>query len=469
MEQLSGIDATFLYLETPNAPMHIGGVSILDPRTPSGGRLGLDDLRRLMAARLHLSRTFRQRLVAVPLGLGRPYWIDDDAFDLAAHVERTRLPEPGGFRELAKLAAWEFAQPLDRARPLWHLLLVEGLERVPGAPPGSVALITRIHHAAIDGISGTEIMNALYDATPEPREVPPPEGAPEEAVPGKLELLRRTGGHVGAAGKALGRTVADTVGGALKGGAAWGLKRIKPPPFPFTAPRTRLNARVGKRRAWWAARLDIERVKEVKRRSGTTVNDVVLAICAGALRRYLLAKDELPAEPLVAMVPISIRTEEERGAMGNQVSAMLVSLATDEADPAARLARIRESALASKLYNQAIGARTLGDYGEVIPFGLAGVAARLYTRMNLAERHRPIFNLVITNVPGPQVPLYCGGARLLAHLGAAPIFDGMGLIMPVFSYAGTLSIAALTCPQMMPDVDVFAGYLEESLAELERA
>ena len=197
MEQLSGLDATFLTLETPQAPMHIGGVSVLDPRTPDGGRLDLEALRELMMSRLHVSRTFRQRLAEVPLDLGRPYWVDNDHFDITLHVERTQLPEPGGFRELAALAAWQFAEPLDRRRPLWHLLLVEGVDGLERAPRGSVAIISRIHHAAIDGVSGSEIMSALFDVTPEPRVVPAPVDDTAEPTPSKLDLLRQTGGHLG--------------------------------------------------------------------------------------------------------------------------------------------------------------------------------------------------------------------------------------------------------------------------------
>ena len=469
MDQLSGLDATFLYLETDNAPMHIGGVSILDPRRGDGTVLGLDDLRRLMASRLHLSRTFRQRLAEVPLDLGRPYWVHDEDFDLDAHIERTQLPEPGGFRELEALAAWQFAEKLDRKRPLWHLLLVEGLDNVEGVPPGSVALISRVHHAAIDGMSGSEILSALFDVTPEPREVPPPDDPPDAKAPGKLKLLGKAGLNLGETRRALSKTVKDTVKGAIKSGATWGIKRVQPPPFPFSAPQTRLNAQVSPRRVWSAARLELDRIKAIKQKAGATVNDVVLTVCAGALRRYLLESDDLPEKSLVAMVPISVRSEEQKGTMGNQVSAMLVALATEEADPAIRLERIREGAHGSKVYHQAIGARTLGDYSQVIPFSLAGLGARLYTRMNLAERHKPIFNLVITNVPGPQVPLYVSGARLLAHMGAAPIFDGMGLILPIFSYAGTLSIGALSCPEMIPDPSAFTELLPDALDELEAA
>ncbi len=200
-----------------------------------------------------------------------------------------------------------------------------------------------------------------------------------------------------------------------------------------------------------------------------TLNDVVLTICAGALRSYLLEKDDLPEKPLVAMVPISVRTTDKQGAMGNEVSAMLVPLATDEVDPLKRLERIHRDAAGAKVHHQAIGATTLADYSQFIPFSVAGMASRLYTRMELADKHRPIFNLVITNVPGPQQPLYIGGARLLAHAGMAPIFDGLGLILPIFSFDGKLSIGALSSRNVLPDMERFTTGLRESLEALERA
>ena len=494
MEQLSGLDATFLYLETDNAPMHIGGVSIIDPNQGDGSRFGLEDLRRLMAARLDgheaSAKIFRQRLAEVPLDLGRPYWVEDERFDLDRHIERTQLPEPGGAKELAALAAWEFAERLERDRPLWKFLLVEGVDTVPGVPKGSIAVISRVHHAAIDGVSGAEILSALFDV--EPRQ-PKPQGTssaksstespaepdtatgaskaaeldPDNPVD-RVKLLWRAKDGLAAVPRAGGRVIQDVAGGLVKSGALR-LKRVKPPPSLFTAPRTRFNAPVSKRRVWGCTWLDLERVIAAKRAAECTVNDVVLTICSGALRRYLEERDELPDEPLVAMVPISVRGEEGQGAMGNQVSAMLVSLATDVEDPLERLNQVRSAARESKVYHQALGASTLADYSEAISFGLAGLAARLYTRMSLADSHRPIFNLVITNVPGPQVPLYMGESRLLAHAGTAPIFDGMGLILPVLSYAGRLAISAFSCPKMLPEARELMDEFQTSLDELTEA
>jgi WS/DGAT/MGAT family acyltransferase len=339
-----------------------------------------------------------------------------------------------------------------------------------------VAILGKVHHAAIDGVSGAEILGALFSPHPEtpppsaPRRGAEPAGSPEPR-PGSWELLKETGKHWLGAPRAVPDAVGRVVQAVAGAGAAWALHRVQPPPMPWTAPHTILNDPITLERSWDGVVLPLDRLKKIKNLLETTLNDVVLAVCAGALRRWLLERGALPDEPLVAMVPVSVRGEETGSApaAGNQVSAMLVSLATDEERPVKRLRRIHEGARASKIYLQALGARNLTDTSRFIPFSLAGLATRLYTGLHLAERHRPVFNLVITNVPGPQVPLYVGGARLLAHLGAAPVFDGMGLILPVFSYAGTLSIGITSCRSMMPDPSRLAALLREALEELEAA
>lgn len=470
MRALSGLDASFLALETDNAPMHISGVSILDPCLPDGSRFDLDRLKRLLASRLDRSRALRERLVEAPLDIARPSWIDDPHFDIDRHVERTQLPAPGGWHELRALMAWEMSHPLPRDRPLWHMVLAEGVN-LPGGLEDAVALIGKVHHAAIDGVSGAEMLGALFDPDPEaglalPESMPAqPDGEP---MPNALAHLRRASRGLLAEPGEIGGTIGRVAKGLARSGAAWGIKRVKPPPLPFTAPRTMLNAPVSRDRTWAGAVLPLDRIKAIKDAAAerTTVNDIVLAVCGGALRRYLVSRDALPAEPLIAMVPVSVRTEDERGDMGNKVSAMLVDLATDVSDPVARTVRIRQSAASAKVHHEAIGARTLSSSSDILPFSLSGMAARLYTRMELAERHRPIFNLVVTNVPGPQVPLYLSGARLLHHLGAAPIFDGLGLTLAIFSYNGELAIGATACRKLLPDVEELAEGFAASLEEL---
>ena len=466
MRQLSGLDAGFLSLETATAPMSIGSVSILDPRT-EGGRLDAGALREVLRRRLGRAPALRRRLASLPFDLTRPYWVEmaPEEIDLEAHVEATELPEPGGWHELSELMAWELGRPLDRGRPLWQLLFVEGLRSIPGAPPDAVALIARVHHAAIDGVSGAEILAALVDGALA-RQPETPAERPQE--PGGLDLLLRAGKDLAGAPLALSRTVGRSLV-ALGEGALARFRTGNAPPLPFSAPRTPLNRPVTAERSWAPAFFDLERVKAIKNAEGATVNDVVLAICAGALRGWLRDGGELPEKPLVAMVPVSVRSEGERDAGGNLVSAMLVALATDEADPLARLRAIRDAAQSSKTALRAVGARTLVGSAELFPFALSGLAARLYSRMALAERHRPMFNLVITNVPGPPRRLSIGGAEMLCYVGGAPVFDGLGLILPVLSYAGTVSIGVTADRTILGDAAGFAGRLEAALGELERA
>jgi WS/DGAT/MGAT family acyltransferase len=466
MRQLSGLDAGFLTLETATTPMTIGSVSVLDPDTPDG-RLDVVRLRQLLAQRLDRTPALRRRLAAPPLDLTRPYWIDvpTEEIDLDRHVEVTQLPEPGGWHELSELMAYELSRPLERDHPLWQLLFVDNLNNVPETPTGAVAIIARVHHAAIDGVSGAEILAALVDGALSPEKAPAEQSPPE---PRALDLALRAGKDLAAAPLALTRAL----GRSLLGLGEGALARLAPgqaPPLPFTAPRTGLNRALTARRSFAPAFFDLERIKAIKNAAQATVNDVVLAICAGALRDWLVDGEGLPDKPLVAMVPVSVRADAERGSGGNQVSAMLVALATDEPDPAQRLRRIRDAARSSKASLRAVGARTLVRSADLFPFALSGLAVRLYSRFALAERHRPMFNLVITNVPGPQRRLTIGGAEMLCYVGAAPVFDGFGLILPVLSYAGTVSIGVTADRAILGNAAGFARRLGSSFAELEQA
>ncbi len=473
MRRLSGLDAGFLSLETATAPMSIGSVSILDPRTKDG-RLDAAGLRRVLRRRLDRAPALRRRLASLPFDLRRPHWVEVPAaeVDLEAHVEATSLPEPGGWHELSELMAFELGRPLDRDRPLWQLLFVENLRSIPGVPDGAVALIARVHHAAIDGVSGAEILMALFDgalAAQPGTPSPPPEEPEEPEEPGALDRLLSAGKELAGAPLAISRSVGRSLVGLGEGALAGLGGSGTAPPLPFSAPRTRLNRPVTAERSWAPAFFELDRVKAIKNAEQATVNDVVLAICAGALRGWLADRGELPEKPLVAMVPVSVRSESERGDAGNLVSAMLVSLATDVADPLERLRAIREAAQSSKTALRAVGARTLVRSADLLPYALSGLAVRLYSRLALAERHRPLFNLVITNVPGPPRRLTIGGAEMLRYVGAAPVFDGLGLILPVLSYAGTVSIGVTADRTILGDAAEFAGRLTAALDELEAA
>ncbi len=463
LQEMSGLDAAFLYLETPSTPMHVGGLSIMD------GSLTFEGFRELMASRIHLVPVLTRRLVDVPFGLDKPYWMDDPDFNLDWHIHHSALPAPGDWNQLRRLCSRTFSQPLDRSRPLWEMVLVEGLDHIPQIPPGSVAIINKIHHACIDGMSGADIIGMLFDVTKEPRDIPPAPYKRVSTMPSDLELLKHAARGLVRRPRALPKLFADVTKAVGRATALAKAAPEAPPTLPFQAPPTPLNRQISSNRLWNVALLELHRVKRLKRLMDCTVNDVVLAICAGALRTYLEEKDALPEAPLVTMVPVSTRSKSEKNTMGNQVSGMFIQLATDIADPVERLRKIHTNASVGKTYQGAVGAKNLIKATEFVPFGLAAQAARAYSRSQLADYHRPVFNCVITNVPGPQVPLYLNGAQLLAQMGSAPILDGMGLMIVVTSYNGVLAISPTSSPAVMPDLDRFNELLWRSANELEAA
>ncbi len=462
MQQLSGLDSSFLYLETPNTPMHVGGLNVYE------GSLTFQEFKDFLAERLHLAPRLLQKLINVPIGLGNPYWVDDPDFDINLHLHHAALPKPGDWKSLRKLTSKIFSQPLDRNRPLWEFIFVEELNNVPQVPRGSVAIISKIHHAAIDGASGAEILGLLFDASPKPRKISPAPEREIEELPSNLSLLTKSYVNLVKSPFKLPSLLLNTAKAALATGKISRVQTSEVPRTVFNAPHCILNQPVSSRRMWNSALLSLDRVKKLRAAvDGCTLNDVVLAICTGALRRYLLEKNELPDKPLVAMIPVNTRSKTEKGDMGNQVSAMLVQLPTNMDDPIDQLRQLHENTKRGKSYQDAIGAKQMTDYAEFIPFALGAGASRLYTRMNVSKLHRPVFNLVITNVPGPQIPLYMNGKLMLANMGMAPIFDGMGLIIPVLSYNGVLSFSPTTAANIMPDVDLFTKYIRESANTLE--
>jgi len=462
MQPLSGLDSSFLFLEDAHQPMHVGSVLVFE------GSMDFESFRQTMASRVHLVPRLRQRLAMVPFGIGKPYWVDDPAFNLDMHLQHVALPSPGSWKELRGLAARIFSVPLDRSRPLWEMTFVEGLDEIPQVPPGSVAVINKIHHAAIDGVSGADMMGVLLDMTKEPRTFSPPPPRAIPPVPNELEVLSHTARKIMGKPSEIKR-VAGELGEALRAAAKVKDKGVEAPPIPMTAPPTSINHTITGQRIWNTALLELDRVKAIRKITGCTLNDVVLAICAGALRRYFDEKGELPDKPLIAMVPVSTRSEDERGKMGNKVSAMFLDMATDVADPVERLKVIQQHTQGGKAFEKAGATRAFVDLWDFVPFGLANRVLRLYSRFRVSELHNPVFNCVITNVPGPQMDMYMAGHKLLASMGMAPLVDGMGLLITVLSYNGVLSISPTSSPSVMPDLDQFTRYLRESANELEAA
>jgi diacylglycerol O-acyltransferase / wax synthase len=459
MRRLTGLDASFLYMETPNNHMHVGAVYVFDPGAdPDAG--SFERVKATVASRLHLLPPFRWKLVEVPFGLHHPLWINDPDFDIEYHVRRAALPAPGGQTELAEYAAQFMARPLDRSRPLWEMEVVEGLAG------GRIAMITKTHHSAVDGASGAELTTALLDITPEGGEVAPPQRPfTADRIPSDVETLayalRSLTTQPAELVKAVRRTAEVALN--LRKTSAEGAPTAA---TPFGAPRTSFNVPITPHRKFAYTQFSLADVKAIRAALGGTVNDVVLAVCASALRRYLSEGKELPGEPLIAMVPMSVRSTDQKGDMGNRVSQLLVRLATQEPDPVARLNLIKsETALAKEQIN-AIGADTLSNWAEFAAPAVAARAARLYASMGLANRHKPIYNVTISNVPGPQIPLYSSGAKLVEWYPMGPIFDGIGLNMTVMSYMGDVYVGLLACRETVAGLWDLAQYMVDGLDEL---
>jgi diacylglycerol O-acyltransferase / wax synthase len=469
MQQLSGQDASFVYFETAATPMHIGSVAIYDPSTAPGGFVRFKDILKFIESRLQGARSFRQKLVRVPFDLDHPYWVEDGDFDLEYHVRHIALPQPGDWRQLCIQTARLHARPLDLTKPLWEFWIVEGLNNIPGIPKGSFAMVSKVHHAAIDGMSGVEMSAAIHDLTPDMRANVHPDDWQPEQKPGLGELAVRT--YINSLRQPLrfARTFWNTIPGVAEL-----TKQVSAGDISIAgtklAPITRFNKKVSAHRIFDGATFALDDVRAVKGVvPGATVNDVILTIIGGGLRTYLESKGEVPPENMTAMAPISVRAEGEKEALGNLVSAMVVSLGTSIADPLERLVHIHGESKNSKAMTNAVGARTLTDYSQLIPSGLAGLGARLYTRLGVANAHAPVFNCVATNVPGSRLPLYFVGAKLVKMLGLGPVFDGMGLINTIYSYVDEICISFTSDRNMIPDPDAYADALRQSFEELKTA
>jgi WS/DGAT/MGAT family acyltransferase len=453
MKRLAGLDAMFLYAETPSMHMHVTGVVLLDPSTMPGG-YSADTVKQMLASRMHLLAPFRERVVSVPFQIAHPVAIEDPAFDIDNHVFRVGVPAPGTVHELAELVGNIASRPLDRTKPLWEMWVAEGLEH------GYVALVAKMHHSVIDGVTGADLMVNLFDLEPDATVDPPDHEWEPEHKPSDLELVAHSlssrARHVGQ----LFPTLARTGKSALE---VLRLARRSDGPgatLPFTAPRTIFNGSITPHRAIAFGKASLDDFKMVKRVFGTTVNDVVLAACTGALRGWLIAHDDLPNKPLVASVPVSVREEGKRD-LANQISAMFVGLPVHVEDPVERLVRIQADTRTAKEVHGAMGADTLQNWADFAGPAVFARAARFYSGSKLAERHPVVTNLVISNVPGPPVPLYSAGARVLAVYPLGPILEGAGLNLTVLSNMGSVDFGAIACRELVPDLwDIATGFTE---------
>ena len=457
MQRLRGMDATFFYMETPTTHMHVVGALVLDPSTAPGG-YGLDTVRALIESRIHLMPPFRRRLVEVPLGLDHPRWIEDPDFDIDNHLLRVALPTPADQRALETFVADFAGRPLDRSRPLWELVLVEGLD------DDNVALVTKMHHAAIDGVSGADLMVHLFDLERAPAEVEPPtEPWTPDEVPSDVELITEGLANQAANPARMLRQVTKTLGsltdviGRIGNDAAV---------LPFTAPQTPWNGALTAQRSVAFSRSPLADVKAVKNAFGCKINDVVLAATTQTLRAYLLAHGEPVETPLVASCPVSVRTDEEVGEVNNRISSMFVSLPVQLDDPLDQLDEIVAATTAAKELHAAVGADALQDWAEVMTPGLFTLAMRSYSQLSLADRHRPVQNLVVSNVPGPPVPLYSAGATVQGVYPLGPLIEGAGMNLTVISNMGNLDAAVIACREMVPDPWLVTDGFAEGIAVL---
>lgn len=458
MERLSALDAEFLLIEDGISHMHIAGISTFEGPPPA-----LEELIEMVAAKLHLIPRYRQRVRPVPLELGRPVWVDDPHFDLDYHIRHTALPPPGDDPALRRLMSRLMGQELDRQRPLWELWLVEGLEG------GRWALISKVHHCMVDGVSGVDLLSILLDVEPDVPLPEPPGWVPEPEPSAIAKVLDAWSGlaadglrMVASAPAALRRGPAGVATSALDTGrgVAEFVKHLG-----LTTPTT-LEGSIGPHRSWAHASIDLDDVKEVRRAVDATVNDVVLAVLAGAFRELLLHRGEDPdATVLRTLVPVSVRPLDARGVPDNRVSAILFELPVHVADPAERVRLVHEQMEASKASHMSEAGEVVVRLGDLAPPMVVGAVMRTATRL-LARMPQRSVNTVTTNVPGPQFPLYCLGHRMLQYLPFVPLTHGVRCGVAILSYDGQLAFGVTGDRDTAADVDVLAAAVPRGFDEL---
>jgi WS/DGAT/MGAT family acyltransferase len=462
IKQLSAQDAQFLYTQTANNLTHIMGIYIYDPATAPGGFVRFKDIIRHVEGRIGTSPLFKRRLHRLPFDFDHPYWVEDEHFDIEAHMSHARLPEPGDWRQFCIAAARHFSKPMDMNRPLWDIYVIEGLDRLPGIPKGSFAMLHRVHHAAVDGASGAHAFIAMSDIDAN--------GTPAIAEPPPVEELGKAPSGAEAAARAWSASLQSPVkfmNALMKMSPAIVASARKSIEEGMVAgvPETRFNVPVGPHKMFDGTTVALTDVAEIRKKvPGATVNDVVIATVGGALRKYLEKNKELPKESLVAVAPVNRRGKEGKAETpGNQVSAMSVPVRSDIADPLKRLAAIRDYTVEAKEAKAGVSARIMTDLSQHIPGATMVAVARIVTSERFAVRAT---NLFISNVPGAQVPLYLAGAKLVQQHGMAPLANNMGLFIATPSYNGRIAFSIISERAILPDIAFFRLCIEESFADL---
>ncbi len=469
MDQLSGQDAQFLYLESDDNLTHITSISIFDQTTVPGKKVvRFKDILQHISSRLHMNTVFRRRLVRVPLELDFPYWVDDKHFDLEHHVRHERLPKPGDWRQFCIQMARYHSRALDMSRPLWEMYVVEGLDNIDGLPKGSYAIATKIHHAAADGAALADFFGAMADIDNKGTPAVPLNSAKltRSPMPSLLDMGVRAAWHTV-------RSPLGVIDAVMRSApslyqVAQDALRLRKEE-KYRVPETRFNGHVSSTKMFDGTRVSLSDFKAIRLLvPGSTINDVILAVCGGGLRKYLQHHGELPDDSLVAWVPINARVSSGSGGddQGNHVTAMTTLIYTDIEDPIERLRRVMAATQKSKAAKAGISARVMTDLSKHVPAATQVLASRLVLRMGMTAR---MCNLFISNVPGPQLPLYMNGALQVGHFGMAPLVNGMGLFIATPSYNGKVSFNVTSTREVLPDIDFFVTCLKESLAELTAA
>lgn len=466
MEQLSGLDGMFLHAELPGMPMTISPLTIYDPSTAPQGTVRFKDILQVFENGLHKASVFRRRLVEVPFNLDHPYWIEDPDFDIEFHVRHIALPQPGDWRQLLIQAARLQSRPIDRSRPLWEAYVIEGLNNLEGVPEGSFAILLKIHHAAMDGVTGIEVFTAMHDFEAKmPNLTPNKEPLLVEKAPTKIDLLgnayknyyQRTVEKAKLVGE--GFQAYRRISAGKKDGTLHGLD---------DKVRTRFNNPVSAHRSVTKFTMPIADVKGIKSHvEGATINDTMLAVVSGAMRYYLEDKGEAPENSLVAGCPVDVRSDENRNTSGNILSIMNVSLRSDIDDPLERLAAIHNESQLSKNYTEALGPMLLNNVTQNLPPYLLALGAR--ASVGLAKNMPPVHNTVITNVPGLQIPAYFCGAKMIDSCGLGPCMPHCGLFHTVTSLYDTITICTTACRDMIPDPEFYYRCMARSYDELKSA
>lgn len=468
MDHLSGLDAAFLYTETPETPMHVGGLNVYELPPGYEGDF-LEDVRQHIASRLHLAAVFQRKLVNMPFELANPVWVADDDLDLEYHIRSTVLPKPGSRAQLDKLIGRLHSSLLDRSRPLWEFYVIEGVQAPPDAPKGTrhVAFYSKVHHAALDGMGGIALANAILDMSPVPRAV---RAAPTRRAAGADNF-----------------GIAELAASGLKNTAVQFFKLVKTAPTlartaaqvlrptrdakgkaardNWFGPKTPLNVSITNQRVFASLSLPLAEIKHIGKANEATLNDVVLAICSGALRHYLADMGCVPGKPLLAAVPVSLR-EAGNTDLNNQASIMRISLASTIADPLQRLQAIRQSSAAAKAVTASMKSVIPTDFPSLgAPWLISGMAS-LFGRSKIANRLPPITNVAISNVPGPKFALYLAGAKMLTYYPVSIAVHSMALNVTVQSYNGSLDFGLTACRKALPDLPELAKYMQAAHEEL---